>query len=248
MAYTFYMGSVMLPVPPAQLQLSIRNQNVTVTLIDEGEINIPKKPGLSEISFKVLIPQMQYPFARYEGKFKPAEFYLNYFKKLKVDQLPFQFIVARSLPSGTPEVDLSNKEKPVTIKADSLFGTNIKVLLEDYKIIEDAGNGLDVDVEINLKQFRDYGTKTVKIEEPTPEQPNPTAQVNQTRSDETAPKAKTHTVVKGDTLWAIAQKYLNNGNRYPEIYSMNQAVIDAKNKGTKNTKYTIYPGQILKLP
>lgn len=30
-----------------------------------------------------------------------------------------------------------------------------------------------------------------------------------------------HTVAKGDTLWGIAQKYYNNGNRYPEIAKAN---------------------------
>ena len=47
----------------------------------------------------------------------------------------------------------------------------------------------------------------------------------------------THTVVKGDSLWGIAQRYLGKGNRYPEIVSLN---------GLKST--LIYPGQVLKLP
>ncbi|WP_418222798.1 GH25 family lysozyme [Clostridium isatidis] len=35
------------------------------------------------------------------------------------------------------------------------------------------------------------------------------------------PSAKYHTVVKGDTLWAIAKKYYGDGNRYPEIARVN---------------------------
>ena len=35
------------------------------------------------------------------------------------------------------------------------------------------------------------------------------------------PSAKYHTVVKGDTLWAIAKKYYGDGNRYPEIARAN---------------------------
>ena len=60
-----------------------------------------------------------------------------------------------------------------------------------------------------------------------------------------AASSKTHTVVKGDCLWAIAQKYYGDGSRYPELYQKNKATIDAKNQGTENPKYTIYPGQKL---
>lgn len=52
----------------------------------------------------------------------------------------------------------------------------------------------------------------------------------------------------GDCLWNIAQRYLGDGSRYLEVYSLNQSVIDKGNEGTGNPKYTIYPGQVLKLP
>ena len=46
-----------------------------------------------------------------------------------------------------------------------------------------------------------------------------------------------HTVVHGDTLWAIAKKYLGNGSRYKEIVSLN---------GLKNN--VLYSGMKLKIP
>lgn len=56
------------------------------------------------------------------------------------------------------------------------------------------------------------------------------------------PTKPTYTVVKGNSLWSVAQKTLGNGNRYPEIYELNKEQIDARNKGTGSTKYTIYLG------
>jgi len=49
-----------------------------------------------------------------------------------------------------------------------------------------------------------------------------------------------HTVEKGDTLWAIAQKTLGDGNRYNEIFEANRPMLDDPDK--------IYPGQVLRIP
>lgn len=48
---------------------------------------------------------------------------------------------------------------------------------------------------------------------------------------------RVYTVVRGDTLWGIAKRYLGSGYRYTDIVSLN---------GLKST--TIYSGQKLKLP
>ena len=52
-----------------------------------------------------------------------------------------------------------------------------------------------------------------------------------------AAATRTYTVIKGDSLWAIAAKQLGDGNRYKEIKSLNGLTSD-----------TIHAGQVLKLP
>ena len=49
-----------------------------------------------------------------------------------------------------------------------------------------------------------------------------------------------HTVVKGDSLWKIAEKHLGNGARYPEIFEANKPMLSDPDK--------IYPGQMLRIP
>ena len=74
MAYSFYMDGVLLPVTPETLQLKIKGRNETVTLMDQGEVNVLKSPGLTEVSFDALLPNVRYPFAEYPGEFRKAEY------------------------------------------------------------------------------------------------------------------------------------------------------------------------------
>ena len=46
-----------------------------------------------------------------------------------------------------------------------------------------------------------------------------------------------YTVKKGDSLWAISEKYLKSGAKYTEIKELNNLASS-----------TIYPGQVLKIP
>ena len=47
--YDFYLGNCLLPIAPEKLSLKINNANETITLINEGEINVLKRAGLTDI-------------------------------------------------------------------------------------------------------------------------------------------------------------------------------------------------------
>ena len=65
MAYHVYLGDTEIPIPPEKIDLKISGNNKTLTLINDGEINILKNPGLTELSFEILLPQVQYPFSEW---------------------------------------------------------------------------------------------------------------------------------------------------------------------------------------
>ena len=146
--YYFFLDKMQLPVAPSALSTKINGQNKTINLINDGEVNIIKLPGLTEITFEFLVPHTKYPFATYgSGGIIGASVILGYLEKLKTEQKPFQFIVSR-MGSGFK----------------LLHATNIKVTLEEYSIEEDAENGLDQIVSVTLKQYRPYSTKVLVVD------------------------------------------------------------------------------------
>ena len=52
--------------------------------------------------------------------------------------------------------------------------------------------------------------------------------------------AKYHTVVRGDTLSAIAKTCLGNANAYTKIFEANKPMLSHPDR--------IYPGQMLRIP
>jgi hypothetical protein len=148
--YLFFLGPVPLPITPGALTIKTPSLNKTVSLVNDGEINIPKAAGLREISFDFLLPQIQqYPFANYQLKKYTASVLIPLLNTWKNTMLPFRFIVVRRSPKNKP-----------------LYFTYIKCVIEDFEYNEDAeAHGLDVMCSINLKEYKDYGTKVIKVKE-----------------------------------------------------------------------------------
>jgi len=231
--YALYLDGVQFPVVPSDVKLKIKNQNKTITLINDGEVSQLKSPGLTDISFKLLLPQLQrYPFAAYPNGFRRAEYYLGVLERLKTGKEPFQFILSR------------------TYGRTSLYDTNMTVSLEDYEIQESASYGSDVMVEVKLKQAKIPTTKTLDIKvEP---EGTKTATVEEVRPTVGKKAAESHTIKSGETLIYIAKAELQDSGRWKELYQLNKEVIESAAKahgrsGSRNGSL-IYPGTVLQLP
>ena len=206
MAYKMYIDGILMPVTPSKIKIKVNNQNETINLINGEEIQLLKQPGLKDISFDLLLPSVSYPFAIYDGKIQPSQYYIDLFEDLKSGKKSFQWILYRSRPDGR-----------------LLSDEDITVALEDYQILDDAKEGFDITVSVKLKEWRSHSTKTVKIEDGK-------ATVDEkSRETNNAPNETTYTVKKGDCLWNIAKKQLGNGALYKEIYSLNKSKISNPN-------------------
>lgn len=248
MAYSFFLVSdnkkVQLPIAPSNLTISVNGRNESVDLMNEGEVNLLKSPGLTEISFTALIPQVgKYPFTTVN---EPIDTYVHFLNDMLETKKPFRFVVVRT--AGTK----------------LLFDTNLKVSCEGYEMKESAENGFDVELDISLKQYRDFGTKTItlvtvkttkktdKTTTTTTKTPVKTAAKTETKRSTKTTWNRKYTIKKGDTLWALAKKYLGNGSKWKKIYDANKTVIEnaAKKHGFKSSSkgHWIWEGTTITIP
>ncbi|WP_310602544.1 LysM peptidoglycan-binding domain-containing protein [Anaerosporobacter sp.] len=224
MPYEFYLDKMLLPVTPSKVETKVKNQNKTMNLINESEVNMITAPGLTEISFSALLPMHVYPFATYQkvteglenygdktkvhiAKKKNLEYtgflypnyYLDYLEALKLSLKPFYFKIIRR-----------NKHKEI-------FPTEMLVTLEEYTLTEDAQDGGDFTVSIKLKQYIEYGTKEYSLDQGNGQG---LSVLKRDTSKDTS-KTQYYTVKKGDTLWAIAKKFLGNGSKCWNLAKLN---------------------------
>lgn len=213
--YLFYMDKILLPITPPSLSIQTPNRNETIDLINGSVVNILKEPGLKEIQFEMVIPQVEYPFAIYSRglKFRKAELYIKEFEKIKASKKPFQFIVTRYVPVYDAKKGNVNQS----------FTTNIRVSLEEFNQIEDAAaDGLDFRFSVSLKEYVDYGTKEFIIpKDPVAVEPVDPARPVEPTLVVIGPARKTYTVKSGDSLWGICARELGSGGKCWDVARKN---------------------------
>lgn len=237
MPYFMYIQKVVFPVTPSKISIKTENKNKTLTLVDEGEVNLIKTPGLTDIQISELIlPAIQkYPFANYlNDKFRNPEYYLNKLETWKKRKKPVHFKLSRTTPDFQ----------------DLLWDTDFDVTIEDYEIIEDVEKyGMDICVKLNMKEYRVWGPK--KLKKKNNSKKNSSKAVFTTKKVRSSKDTdKSYIVKKGDTLMKIAKKQLNDSSQWKNIYTLNKKTIqaEAKKRGKPGNGHWIFPGTKLKLP
>lgn len=214
--YEIWFGEINFPVAPSKIQTSINGSNKTINLINETEVNQLKGTKLTDFSFDLMLPGVEYPFAVYSTEgFQGPDYYLGILEQLKINRKPFKFKVLRRSSSRV-----------------SSFDTSLNVSLEGYKIIEDAEEGLDITVEIELKKYVKFGTKKIKVKNKA---------FRKSNVDTTKKKiVKSYTSKKGDTLLMISRKVygIGNVNNAGVIYKKNRKKVDHALKGKFGGKFS----------
>lgn len=221
--YIFYLDGILVPITPASITTKINNKNKVITLINDGDFNILKEEGLKEFTFDMCLPAYKYPFAR--GVLLPINYYLNALDLLKNSKKPFRFIVIREGAVGSAG-----------------YNTTMLVSLENYEIKEEAGNGRDVVVTVNLKEYKNIQSTLFKYVNLGAKAVGGALSIatfisSKTRDSSSKKAQRTYKVKEGDTLYIIAKRELGNADKCNFLKELNKL----------NSIHEIKVGQVIRL-
>lgn len=120
------------------------------------------------------------------------------------------------------------------------YPINLDVFLEDYEGRAAGGFG-DLEYEVSFLESRDITITSTKV--PAPVRP--------------AKTTTSYTIVSGDTLWGIAERFLGSGSKWQTIYNANKEIIESVakerwraagiNRDSQNGHW-IFPGTTIEIP
>lgn len=207
--YEIWMNNIRFPVVPDKITTKIHGNNKTLNLINEAEVNQIKGMKLTEISFDLLLPGVEYSFAYYDRdangkvKFLTPQHFLDVLEKMKLMKKPFKFKLIRNNYNG-----------------QIMWDNSMEVTLENYEINESAEDLFDIVVSIELKQYVKFGAKKVKIRK---------KKIRRSNIDTTKKKKipSSYQTKKGDTLYSIGKSVYgkNTVNNASVLYKKNKKTI-----------------------
>lgn len=210
------------PVLPGKIEVSSSGGNKTYDINKLGEINVIGTQRLMEISFESFFPASWFPGCNVSAQelFEPKH-YLDYIQRWRESKKPMRLVLV-----------------------GSTFNINLPVSIERFVPSESGGAVGDIAYQISFKEYRFYAAKKVKVETSgasgTVTMPKLLSSPNKSARPDTRVQPKTYTLVAGDNLWKVAQKFLGNGARYNEIQKLN---------GIKDSELKRLPvGKVIKLP
>lgn len=118
------------------------------------------------------------------------------------------------------------------------YPVNVDVYIKEFNTRGSGAFG-DISYEIVFVEARSITISTTEVEEST----LPTRNFYY---------ANQYTILLGDTLWSIAEKFYGDGSRWQEIYNANKEILEAhaNDRGmasTQNGRW-IWPGTIITIP
>ena len=217
-----YLGTdndkIRFPVVPSAIGVSRSNNIDTQSVLKLGEVPIFNGTSLKTIELTSFFPNQEYSFCDYAGFMKPYEF-SDKIQKWMYEGKPLRIIVTDS-------------------------PTNMQCLIQQFDTVEQDGTR-DLYFTLNLLEYRPIEVPNLNNNNQS-NNSNNSQNINrpsENNDSSNSNQQKIHKVVKGDSLWAIAQKHYGNGGLYPKIKEANKTKYPSLAKNN-----IIYPNWELIIP
>ena len=217
-----YLGTdtdkIRFPVVPSSIGVSRSNNIDTQSVLKLGEVPIFNGTSLKTIELTSFFPNQEYSFCDYAGFMKPYEF-SDKIQKWMYEGKPLRIIVTDS-------------------------PTNMQCLIQQFDTVEQDGTR-DLYFTLNLLEYRPIEVPNLNNNNQS-NNSNNSQNINrpsENNDSSNSNQQKIHKVVKGDSLWAIAQKHYGNGGLYPKIKEANKTKYPSLAKNN-----IIYPNWELIIP
>jgi nucleoid-associated protein YgaU len=207
-----------LPINPEKVNVSVAGDGEKFSIAKTGKVNIPKDVELEEFSLQSYFPS---DVSHYSVTvFREPQYYIDSLKRWQKNKMPVRYIYV-----------------------DGSFTINELVTIEKFEY-DETGGSADVNFTLSLLKFVTFSPQKMVVVKKV--KASATSKGKQVVKKATPPRQntktqpKTYSLLKGDSLWKVAQKFLGNGARFREIAKLN---------GIKDSQFNSLPiGLKLKLP
>lgn len=207
-----YLGELEFPAAPEQMEVLAEGNWERAQLDAVGEVSLYRPPKLQMFRFGGIFPGERYGFVTADRLWEPRA-YADEMGRLAAEKEAVRLVV-------------SGGARPFSAL----------VTVERFQWRMQAGEDGDIYYDLELREYREFGKAAVAAGGSGTASSGTMGGSGGSAKNPAAPGV--YTVQKGDTLWAIAKRYLGDGSRYGELASLN---------GVKNPNL-IFPGQRLRLP
>ena len=217
-----YLGTdndkIRFPVVPSAIGVNRSNNIDTESVLKLGEVPIFNGTSLKTIELTSFFPNQEYSFCDYTGFMKPYEF-SDKIQKWMYEGKPLRIIVTDS-------------------------PTNMQCLIQQFDTVEQDGTR-DLYFTLNLLEYKPIEVPNLSNNNQSNNSNNSQniSRPSENNNSSNSNQQQTHKVVKGDSLWAIAQKYYGKGSLYPKIKEANKSKYPSLAKNN-----IIYPNWELIIP
>lgn len=198
----FYIDDLRLPVPIQEVSVKTGAEINIISLAKGGELGIFAGKKLDTISFSSFYPSSYRSYCQYNG-FPNVETFVRKIETAQKEGNPIRFIITGA--DINKQFLISDFEK--TYKINGRGDLYFSLSLTEYR-------------EIEIPQIALAKSDASKVKTPQ-KRPNDKKKNNN--------KNRTHTVVRGDTLWGLAKRYYGDGSQYMKIFNANKGKIKNPN-------------------